>query len=91
MDPMERTYGRLDGSEVIDLWTSGLPILEILDAEARLFDMWRPVNDNGDDDHEIWGVLRDHWSGDLREWRGQADDISHLHPVRLRLVPREQP
>ena len=87
MDRMARTYGRLDHQETYDLWTSGLPVVEILEAEARLSHGRRPSNDNGGCvDLEVWGVMRDHWSGDLGEWCGQADD---LHPVRLRLVPKD--
>lgn len=87
MDPMARTYGRLDHQETYDLWTSGLPVIEILEAEARLSHCRRPANDNGGHvDPGTWGVMRDHWSGDLNDWCGQADD---LHPVRPRLVPSE--
>lgn len=76
MDPMARTYGRLDHQEIFDLWTTGLPIMDILEAEARLSHGRRSANDNGGlIDPGAWGMMRDHWSGNLSEWCGQAEDL----------------
>ncbi|RYC29624.1 hypothetical protein D3273_22995 [Lichenibacterium minor] len=62
---------------------------EFLEVDARLNARWVPSNDNWSADAvdpANWGVIRDHWSGDLREWCGQVDEF---HPVRLRLVSKE--
>ena len=66
-----------------ELFTSGLPIDEILKAEARLSRRMRPANDIGDD----WTVVNDHTSGDLCDWLdGAGPPARDLSPVRCYLV-----
>lgn len=65
MDPMARTYGTLGPSENFLNWTSGRPVMEILEEERRITHRTSPANDNG---CAGWAVMRDHSPDDLNAW-----------------------